>query len=627
MAIHEFKAESKRLMDLMIGSIYTHREIFLRELISNASDAIDKLYFKSLTDSNVGMNLSDYEIKIDLDEENRTITITDNGIGMTKEELQNNLGTIAKSGSFQFKNENEKNDDINIIGQFGVGFYSAFMVAKEVTVISKAYGSDKAYKWQSQGSEGYTLEPAQRDNVGTTIIMNLKDNTEEEDFDEFLDTYHIKNLITRYSDYIRYPIKMEVEKSRKKEDSDDYETYTEIETVNTMVPLWRKNKNEIKDEEYNDFYKSKFMDFEDPMEVIHTKTEGITSYDALMFIPAKTPFDYYTKEFQKGLQLYSNGVMIMDKCEDLLPDYFGFVKGLVDSADLSLNISREMLQHDRQLSVIAKSIEKKIKTELSKMLKNDREKYEKFWKSFGRQLKFGAYENFGANKDKLQDLLMFVSSNENKLTTLDEYISRMKPEQKDIYYACAESIQRAEHLPQVEMIKDRGFEILYLTEDVDEFCIKMIREYNEKTFKSVADKNLDLETEEEKEEYKKLEEENKDILEAIKTSLGDKVKSVKLTQRLKSHPVCITSDSEISLEMEKVLKAMPSNNGVNIDKVLEINPKHTIFDTVKRLYESKSEKFNDLCYVLYSNALLTEGLELENPSEFTSRLTSLIENI
>ncbi len=627
MAIHEFKAESKRLMDLMIGSIYTHREIFLRELISNASDAIDKLYFKSLTDSNVGMNLSDYEIRIDLDEENRTITITDNGIGMTKEELQNNLGTIAKSGSFQFKNENEKNDDINIIGQFGVGFYSAFMVAKEVTVISKAYGSDKAYKWQSQGSEGYTLESAQRDNVGTTIIMNLKDNTEEEDFDEFLDTYRIKNLITRYSDYIRYPIKMEVEKSRKKEDSDDYETYTEIETVNTMVPLWRKNKNEIKDEEYNDFYKSKFMDFEDPMEVIHTKTEGITSYDALMFIPSKTPFDYYTKEFQKGLQLYSNGVMIMDKCEDLLPDYFGFVKGLVDSADLSLNISREMLQHDRQLSVIAKSIEKKIKTELTKMLKNDREKYEKFWESFGRQLKFGAYENFGANKDKLQDLLMFVSSNENKLTTLDEYVNRMKPEQKDIYYACAENIQRAEHLPQVEMIKDKGFEILYLTEDVDEFCLKMIREYNEKTFKSVADKNLDLETKEEKEEYKKLEEENKDILEAIKTSLGDKVKSVKLTQRLKSHPVCITSDSEISLEMEKVLKAMPSNNGVNIDKVLEINPKHAVFDTVKRLHESKSEKFNDLCYVLYSNALLTEGLELENPSEFTPRLSSLIENI
>ena len=627
MAIHEFKAESKRLMDLMIGSIYTHREIFLRELISNASDAIDKLYFKSLTDTSVGMNLSDYEINIDLDEENRTITITDNGIGMTHDELENNLGTIAKSGSFQFKNENEKTDDVNIIGQFGVGFYSAFMVAKEVTVISKAYGCEEAYKWQSQGSDGFTLEPAEKENAGTTIIMKLKDNTEEEDFDEFLDTYRIKNLITRYSDYIRYPIKMEVEKSRKKEDSDDFETYKEIETVNTMVPLWRKNKSEIKDEEYNDFYKSKFMDFEDPMTVIHTKTEGITSYDALMFIPAKTPFDYYTKEFQKGLQLYSNGVMIMDKCEDLLPDYFGFVKGLVDSADLSLNISREMLQHDRQLSIIAKSIEKKIKSELSKMLKNDREKYEKFWESFGRQLKFGAYENFGANKDKLQDLLMFTSSNENKLTTLDEYISRMKPEQNEIYYACAESVQRAEHLPQVEMVRDKGFEILYLTEDIDEFCLKMLREYNEKTFKSVADKNLDLETEEEKQEYEKLAEENKEILEAVQTSLGDKVKAVKISQRLKSHPVCITSDSEISLEMQKVLNSLPENNAVKIDKVLEINPKHAVFETVKRLHESKSEKFNDLCYVLYNNALLIEGLELENPTEFTARLSSLIENI
>ena len=627
MAVHEFKAESKRLMELMIGSIYTHREIFLRELISNASDAIDKLYYRSLTDENVGMNLSDYKIDIKLDKENRTITLSDNGIGMTKEELDNNLGTIAKSGSLQFKNENEKNDDVNIIGQFGVGFYSAFMVAKEVSVISKAYGSDEAYEWKSCGSDGYTIEPAEKETVGTTIIMKLKDNTEEENFDEYLDEYTIKSLVSRYSDYIRYPIKMDVEKSRKKEDSDEYETYTENETLNTMVPLWRKNKNEIKEEEYEDFYKSKFMDFEKPLAVIHTKAEGTTTYDALMFIPAKTPFDYYTKEFKKGLQLYSNGVMIMDKCEDLLPDYFAFVRGLVDSADLSLNISREMLQHDRHLAIIAKSIEKKIKSELNKMLTNDREKYEEFWKSFGRQIKFGVYEGFGANKEKLQDLLMFTSSHEDKLTTLDEYISRMKEDQKEIYYACAETAEKAKLLPQTELVKDKGFEILYLTEDVDEFCLRMLREYNGKTFKSVSDKDLNLETDEEKEEIKKIEEENQDMLKALETSLEGKIKKVKISQRLKSHPVCLTSDSDISLEMEKVLKSMPVNNNINIDKVLEINPNHPIFDTIKRLHTEGSEKFNDLAYVLYNEALLIEGITLENPAEFASRLSDLLKNI
>lgn len=627
MAVHEFKAESKRLMELMIGSIYTHREIFLRELISNASDAIDKLYYRSLTDENVGMNLSDYKIDIKLDKENRTITLSDNGIGMTKEELDNNLGTIAKSGSLQFKNENEKNDDVNIIGQFGVGFYSAFMVAKEVNVISKAYGSNEAYEWKSCGSDGYTIEPAEKETVGTTIIMKLKDNTEEENFDEYLDEYTIKSLVSRYSDYIRYPIKMDVEKSRKKEDSDEYETYTENETLNTMVPLWRKNKNEIKEEEYEDFYKSKFMDFEKPLAVIHTKAEGTTTYDALMFIPAKTPFDYYTKEFKKGLQLYSNGVMIMDKCEDLLPDYFAFVRGLVDSADLSLNISREMLQHDRHLAIIAKSIEKKIKAELTKMLNNDREKYEEFWNSFGRQIKFGVYEGFGANKDKLQDLLMFVSSHEDKLTTLDEYISRMKEDQKEIYYACAETAEKAKLLPQTELVKDKGFEILYLTEDVDEFCLRMLREYNGKTFKSVSDKDLNLETEEEKEEIKKIEEENQDMLKALEVSLDGKIKKAKISQRLKSHPVCLTSDSDISLEMEKVLKSMPVNNNINIDKVLEINPNHPIFDTIKRLHAEGSEKFNDLAYVLYNEALLIEGITLENPAEFASRLSDLLKNI
>ncbi|MBP1567188.1 MAG: molecular chaperone HtpG [Oscillospiraceae bacterium] len=625
METKQFKAESKKLLEMMINSIYTHKEIFLRELISNASDAIDKLYFKSLTDDAVGLNKDDFEILVNVDKENRKITITDNGIGMTRDDLENNLGTIAKSGSLDFKSNNELGEDVDIIGQFGVGFYSAFMVAKEVTVRSKAYGADKAYEWKSEGVEGYTIDECDRDKVGTEIILSVKDDTEEEKYSEYLEQYRLQSIIKKYSDYIRFPVKMDVEHSRKKEGTEDeYETFIERETINSMVPIWKKNKNELKDEDYNNFYKEKFFDYTDPLKHVHVKTEGTATYNALLYIPAKAPYDYYTREFEKGLQLYANGVLIMDKCADLLPDHFSFVKGLVDSEDLSLNISREMLQHDRQLKLIAKSIEKTIKNELSKMLKNEREKYEEFYKAFGLQLKAGVYTSYGMNKDTLCDLLMFYSSNEEKLTTLEEYVSRMREDQKFIYYATGESIQRIKSLPQTEMVLDKGYEILYLTEGVDEFAIKMLNTYKEKQFKSISAGDLDIETPEEKEEVKAKAEECKEMFAFMKETLGDKIKEVRLSQRLKSHPCCLTSDGDLSLEMEKVLNAMPTDNKVKAEKVLEINPDHDIFGKLKELYNDDKDKLKKYTELLYTQSLLIEGMSIEDPVGFSNMICDLM---
>lgn len=625
METKQFKAESKKLLEMMINSIYTHKEIFLRELISNASDAIDKLYFKSLTDDSVGMNKDDFEILISLDKDNRTITISDNGIGMTKDELENNLGTIAKSGSLDFKTKNDLGEDVDIIGQFGVGFYSAFMVSKLVTVRSKAYGSDTAYEWQSEGVDGYTIEECDKSKSGTEIILKIKDNTEEEKYDEYLEQYRLQSIIRKYSDYIRFPIKMDVEHQRKKEGTEDeYEKFIERETINSMIPIWKKNKNELKDEDYNTFYKEKFFDYTDPIKHIHVKTEGTATYNALMYIPAKAPYDYYTKEFEKGLQLYANGVLIMDKCADLLPDYFSFVKGLVDSEDLSLNISREMLQHDRQLRLIAKSIEKTVKNELTKLLKNEREKYEEFYKAFGLQLKAGVYSSYGMNKDTLKDLLMFVSSNEDKLVTLEEYVSRMREDQKYIYYATGESITRIKSLPQTEMVADKGYEILYLTENIDEFALKMLANYNEKEFKSVSAGDLDIETPEEKEEIKAKSEENKEMFDFMKEALSGKVKEVRLSQRLKSHPFCLTSDGELSLEMEKVLNAMPSDNKVKAEKVLEINSDHGIFAKLQSLYNTDKDKLKKYSQLLYTQSLLIEGISIEDPVEFSNMICELM---
>ena len=625
METKQFKAESKKLLEMMINSIYTHKEIFLRELISNASDAIDKLYFKSLTDDAVGLNKDDFEILVNVDKENRKITITDNGIGMTRDDLENNLGTIAKSGSLDFKSNNELGEDVDIIGQFGVGFYSAFMVAKEVTVRSKAYGADKAYEWKSEGVEGYTIDECDRDKVGTEIILSVKDDTEDEKYSEYLEQYRLQSIIKKYSDYIRFPVKMDVEHSRKKEGTEDeYETFIERETINSMVPIWKKNKNELKDEDYNNFYKEKFFDYTDPIRHVHVKTEGTATYNALLYIPAKAPYDYYTREFEKGLQLYANGVLIMDKCADLLPDHFSFVKGLVDSEDLSLNISREMLQHDRQLKLIAKSIEKTIKNELSKMLKNEREKYEEFYKAFGLQLKAGVYTSYGMNKDTLCDLLMFYSSNEEKLTTLEEYVSRMREDQKFIYYATGESIQRIKSLPQTEMVLDKGYEILYLTEGVDEFAIKMLNTYKEKQFKSISAGDLDIETPEEKEEIKAKAEESKEMFAFMKEALGDKIKEVRLSQRLKSHPCCLTSDGDLSLEMEKVLNAMPTDNKVKAEKVLEINPDHDIFGKLKELYNDDKDKLKKYTELLYTQSLLIEGMSIEDPVGFSNMICDLM---
>lgn len=627
----QFKAESKRLLDMMINSIYTHKEIFLRELISNASDAIDKLYFKSLTDDKVGMNKSDFAINIIADKDAGTLTITDNGIGMTAEELENNLGIIANSGSFKFKNENEKNDDVDIIGQFGVGFYSAFMVAKEVRVRSKAYGSDKAYVWTSTGVDGYTIEEDDKDTVGTEIRLTLKDDTENEKYSEYLSDFRIKELVKKYSDYIRFPIKMDVEKTRRKADAkeDDYsdeayEKYVENETLNSMVPLWRKNKNELKPEDYNNFYKEKYYDYTDPLKYIHSKVEGTTTYDSLLFIPAQAPYNFYSKDYEKGLQLYSSGVLIMDKCADLLPDYFSFVKGLVDSADLSLNISREMLQHDHQLKLIAKSIEKTIKSELKKMLNNDRENYEKFWKSFGIQLKFGVYDNYGRDKDAVEDLLLFTSSAEKKLVTLDEYVARMKEDQKYIYYAAGDSVAKIEALPQTELLRDKGYEILYLTDNVDEFAVKVLMRHGEKEFRNVSEGDLGIDSEEQKEETKKLSEDNKDMLALITEALGGKIKECRISDKLKSHPVCISSFGQISLEMEKILNQNPQNQKVTSEKVLEINPNHKIFAAMQKLFETDKDKFKDYASILYDQALLIEGMQIDDPVEFSNKICSLM---
>ena len=605
--------------------IYTHKEIFLRELISNASDAIDKLYFKSLTDDKVGLNKDDFAIEIKTDKTARTLKISDNGIGMTEDELENNLGTIANSGSFKFKNENKLEEDVDIIGQFGVGFYSAFMVAKEVTVISKAYGSDKAFKWTSSGAEGYSIEECTKENPGTEITLVLKDNTDDENYDEYLEQYKIQSLVKKYSDYIRFPVKMDMQKSRLKEGTEnEYEDYTENITLNSMVPIWRKNKSELKDEDYNSFYKEKFFDFTDPLIHIHTKAEGTATYNALLYIPSKAPYDYYSKEYEKGLQLYSSGVLIMDKCADLLPDHFSFVKGLVDSEDLSLNISREMLQHDRQLKLIAKSLERTIKNELTKLLKNNREKYEEFYKAFGLQLKFGVYNNYGSNKDAVKDLLMFHSSSENKLVTLEEYVSRMPESQKYIYYACGESISRIDHLPQTELVKDKGFEILYFTDNVDEFAIRMLMSYNDKEFKSVSAGDLDIETPEEKEELKEKEEESKDLFGFMQEKLDGKVKTVRLSRRLKTHPVCLTSDGALSVEMEKVLNSMPNDQKVKADKVLEINPEHPVFETLKKLYTTDKEKVEKYSRLLYNQALMIEGMPVEDPVEFSNLVCELM---
>lgn len=624
----EFKAESKRLLEMMINSIYTHKEIFLRELISNASDAMDKLYFRSM-EENLGLTRSDMQITLAVDKDARTLTISDNGIGMTKDELENNLGTIAQSGSFEFKRDNEKTEDVDVIGQFGVGFYSAFMVAKRVTVISKAYGSDKAYMWQSDGAEGYSIEDAEKEANGTVITLEIKDNADEENYDEFLTPYKIKELVKKYSDYIRYPIKMDVEHEKLKEGTGvdgkepEYEKETVTETLNSMVPIWKKSKTELKDEDYNQFYKDKFYDYTDPLLHIHTKTEGTATYSALLYIPQNAPYDYYSKNYEKGLQLYSSGVMIMEKCSDLLPDYFSFVKGLVDSEDLSLNISREMLQHDRQLKIIAKSIEKSIKNELKKLLKNEREKYEKFFETFGSQIKYGIYEAYGMNKDELQDLLLFKTSN-GGTTTLEEYVSRMKEEQKYIYFASGSSVTRIESLPQTEQVRDKGYEILYLTDHVDEFCLQMMHDFDGKEYKSVSADDLGLDTPEEKEEIKKAEEDNKALFEFMTEKLGGKVKAVKLSQRLKSHPVCITSEGMLSVEMEKVLSAMPNGEGAKAEKILEINPNHAIFGKLKELYESDKDKAADYADILYNQALLIEGMPIENPVEFSNKVCELL---
>lgn len=627
METKQFKAESKRLLDMMINSIYTHKEIFLRELISNASDAIDKLYFKSLTDTSVGMNKSDFAIDLAVDKDKRTLTVSDNGIGMTEEELENNLGTIANSGSFAFKKENDLGDDVDIIGQFGVGFYSTFMVAKEVTVETKAYGSDKGFLWKSNGVDGYTVEPCEKQTPGTTITLYLKDDTDDEKYSRFIDPMQIQSLVKKYSDYIRFPIRMEMEHTHYHDDKEEPEVHKAIETLNSMTPIWKKNKNELKEEDYNNFYVEKFYDYEPPITHIHSKAEGLATYDALLYIPSRAPFDYYSKDYEKGLQLYSSGVMIMDKCADLLPDYFSFVKGIVDSEDLSLNISRELLQHDRQLKIIEKNLEKAIKNELKKLMKNDREKYEKFYKVFGLQFKFGIYQSYGAANEMLQDLLMFPSSFEGKNVTLDEYVERMKEDQKDIYYACGESKERIEMLPQLEKVKEKGYEVLYCTQDIDEFALKVLLRYKDKQFKSISDADLDLDTEEEKEQAKKLDEENKDMFAFMQQAISDKVKTVRLSKKLKTHPVCLSSEGgPISIEMEKVLNAMPQNNGekVKAEKALEINPEHPIFAKLKELFESDKDKLGDYTKLLYDQALLIEGMSIEDPVEFANLVCDLM---
>lgn len=621
----QFQAESKRLLELMINSIYTHKEIFLRELISNASDATDKLYYHASQEGKTGILRDNLPIRIDVDRDARTLKITDHGCGMTAEEMENNLGTIAHSGSLAFKEENDKATDIDIIGQFGVGFYAAFMVADRVEVLSRASGSDSANLWESDGVDGFTITPAEKEDCGTVITLHIKPNTENENYDDFLEQYTIQNLVRKYSDYIRYPIQMEMTRSRQKEGCDpekpEWEDYQELTTLNSMIPLWKKSKSELKAEDYNDFFKKKFGGWEDPLRYIHTAVEGSVTYNALLYIPAKAPFNYYTKDYEKGLQLYSNGVLIMDKCADLLPDYFSFVRGLVDSADLSLNISREMLQHDRHLQLIANALEKKIKNELTSMLKNKREDYEKFWKEFGLQLKYGAYQDYGMHKDKLIDLFLYHSSTENKLVTLDEYVSRMKEDQKNIYYACGETIAKIDALPQMELLREKGYEVLCLTDSIDDFCMKMLNTYKDKMFKSISDGDLDLGTEEEKEEIKRLSEENKALLDSFKEALDGKVSEVTLTGRLKSHPCCLSTKGMVSLEMEKLMNKQPGGQELHAERVLELNASHPIFAKLKN---ADPEQLKKLAEVLYTQALLIEGMPVEDPVAYANAVCDLI---
>jgi molecular chaperone HtpG len=632
MAVKQFKAESKKLLDLMINSIYTNKEIFLRELISNASDAVDKLRFKGLTDDSVGIGADEFAITIVPDKEARTLRIIDNGIGMTKDELENNLGTIAKSGSLDFKTNNSA-EEIDIIGQFGVGFYSAFMVAKKITVVSRAFGADEAWSWESEGADGYTIEEATKNSVGTEITLYIKENTENENYDRFMEEYGIQSLVKKYSDYIRYPIKMLMTHSHpvpKPEDAGEdwepaYEEHSELETLNSMIPIWKRKKSETSDEEYNEFYKTNFYDFNDPARVITASGEGAVNYNAILFVPSKTPYDFYTKEFKKGLALYSSGVMIMEKCEDLLPDYFNFVRGVVDSSDLSLNISRELLQQNHQLRLIRKNIEKKIKNELLSMIKNDREAYDEFWKSFGRVLKFGVYTDYGMHKDALSDLLVFYSAKEEKLITLDEYVSAMPEAQKYIYFAASDSVERAAKLPNTEAVLDHGFDVLLCTDDVDEFCFQMMRTFKDKSFKNVGGGNLELETDEEKAAAKEAAEANKGILEALKDALNGKVKEVRTSAVLKDHPVALSSEGPVSIEMEKVLKNMPGNDGVKSEKILEINENHPVFAAIKATAaDGNSEKLALYAGILYEQARLIEGLPVEDPIAYAKAVCSLL---
>ncbi|CDE39366.1 chaperone protein HtpG [Firmicutes bacterium CAG:321] len=621
----QFKTESKRILDLMINSIYTNKEIFLRELISNSSDALDKLYYLSLTNKDIKVNKDDLFIRVDYNKDKRTITISDNGTGMTEEELENNLGVIAESGSLKFKEENKEQTDVNIIGQFGVGFYSAFMVSDKVTVESKSYKDDRATIWESAGVDGYTLSPSDKKDNGTIITLHLKEDTEDYNYSELLSEYKLRGIIKKYSDYISYPIKMEVENNRKKEDSDEYETYKEVITVNSMIPLWKRNKKDITEEEYNNFYSDKFFDYDKPLDVLHFNIEGNVNYNALLYIPSHAPYDYYSKEYEKGLQLYTNGVLIMDKCSELLPDYFSFVRGVIDTEDIPLNISRETLQDDKNIKLIAKSIESKVKNELLDLLKNNRDKYLEFYKAFGMQLKFGIYNDYGMHKDKLEDLIMFYSSCDKKLITLDEYVNKLKEEDKNIYYCAGETVDKIDMLPQVEGIKDKH-EVLYLTDYVDEFAIMAIHEYKGKTFVNVTNESTDLSTDEEKEKINKENTDNKDMLEEMKKVLEGNVEEVKLTNKLKSHPVCLTTTGEVSTSMEKVINAMPTDEKIKANEVLEINASHKIVDKLKDLYKNDKDEFTKYTKVIYYEARLIEGLPIDNPTELSNLMCDIMAN-
>lgn len=621
----EFKSSSKRVLDLMINSIYTNKEIFLRELLSNASDAIDKLYYRSLTDKKIDVDRKDLAIRIEVDKDNRILSIIDNGCGMSEDELENNLGTIAESGSLKFKEENDGKEDVDIIGQFGVGFYSAFMVAKKVEVITKSIDSNNAYIWSSEGTDGYTINKVNKSSNGTEIKLYLKDELEDENYSEFLEEYKIRSLVTKYSDYLRYPIMMEVENSRLKDGSDsEYETYKEETTLNSMIPLWKKDKKKITDEEYNNFYSNKFMDYEKPLKVIHTNVEGLASYTSILYIPSHAPFDYYNKEYKKGLQLYTNGVLIMDKCEELVPDYYSFVKGVVDSDDLILNISRETLQSDRHVKQIAKSLETKIHNELLDMLKHDKKKYKEFFKTFGNQIKFGVYNFYGADKDKLKDLLIFYSANKKDFITLDEYVKNMKKKQEHIYYACGDNVDKIALIPQVEQVLSKKYDVLYLTDYVDEFALQMLQNYDEKGFKNVCSEDLDLDSKEEKKIVEEANNVNKELLNSIKEALNNEVEDVKITNKLKNHPVCLTNQGSVSIEMQKVLNAMPTDDKVSARLVLEINMNHPILEKLKKIYKKDKELFNDYAKVLYSQAKLIEGLALDNPTEISNIICNII---